>query len=67
MDIEKLREEIEYDEGNVKSIYLDHLHLPTFGIGHLVRESDPEHGWEVGTPVSDDTVSYTHLRAHETP
>ena len=54
MDIEKLREEIEYDEGNVKSIYLDHLHLPTFGIGHLVRESDPEHGWEVGTPVSDD-------------
>ena len=54
MDIEKLREEIEYDEGNVKSIYLDHLHLPTFVIGHLVRESDPEHGWEVGTPVSDD-------------
>ena len=54
MDIEKLREEIEYDEGNVKSIYLDHLHLPTFGIGHLVRESDPEHGWEVGTPDSDD-------------
>ena len=54
MDIEKLREEIEYDEGNVKSIYLDHLHLPTFGIGHLVRESDPEYGWEVGTPVSDD-------------
>jgi len=54
MDIEKLREEIEYDEGNVKSIYLDHLHLPTFGIGHLVRQSDPEYGWEVGTPVSDD-------------
>ena len=54
MDIEKLREEIEYDEGNVKSIYLDHLHLSTFGIGHLVRESDPEYGWEVGTPVSDD-------------
>ena len=54
MDIEKLREEIEYDEGNVKSIYLDHLHLPTFGIGHLVRESDAAYGWEVGTPVSDD-------------
>ena len=54
MNIEKLREEIEYDEGNVKSIYLDHLHLPTFGIGHLVRKSDPEYGWEVGTPVSDD-------------
>ena len=54
MDIDKLREEIEYDEGNVQKIYLDHLGLPTFGIGHLVRESDPEYGWEVGTPVSDD-------------
>ena len=54
MDIDKLREEIEYDEGNVEKIYLDHLGLPTFGIGHLVRESDPEHGWEVGTPVSND-------------
>ena len=54
MDIEKLREEIEYDEGNVEKIYLDHLGLPTFGIGHLVSESDPEHGWEVGTEVSND-------------
>ena len=53
MDIEKLREEIEYDEGNVEKIYLDHLGLPTFGIGHLVRESDPEHGWEVGTEVEE--------------
>ena len=44
MDIDKLREEIEYDEGNVKKVYLDHLGLPTFGIGHLIRESDPEHG-----------------------
>ena len=54
MDIEKLREEIEYDEGNVEKIYLDHLGLPTFGIGHLVREEDPEYGWEVGTEVSND-------------
>jgi len=54
MDIDKLREEIEYDEGNVQKIYLDHLGLPTFGIGHLVRESDPEHGWEVGREVSKE-------------
>lgn len=54
MNIEKLREEIEYDEGNVEEIYLDHLGLPTFGIGHLVRESDPEYWWEVGTAVSHD-------------
>ena len=54
MDIDKLREEIEYDEGSVGKIYLDHLGLPTFGIGHLVTEWDAEYGWEVGTDVSED-------------
>jgi GH24 family phage-related lysozyme (muramidase) len=54
MNIDKLREEIEYDEGSVNEIYLDHLGLPTFGIGHLVTEWDEEYGWEVGTPVSED-------------
>ena len=64
MDIEKLREEIEYDEGNVKSIFIWIIfHLPTFGIGHLVRKEDPEYGWEVGTPVSDDRcVEYLQRR-----
>ena len=54
MDIDKLREEIAYDEGSVNKIYLDHLGLPTFGIGHLVIDTDPEHGQPVGTPVSED-------------
>ena len=54
MDIDKLREEIAYDEGSVNEIYLDHLGLPTFGIGHLVLDSDPEYGQPVGTPVSQD-------------
>ena len=54
MDIEKLREELEYDEGSVNEIYLDHLGLATFGVGHLVRKEDPEYGWEVGTPVDAD-------------
>ena len=54
MDIDKLREEIAYDEGSVNEIYLDHLGLPTFGIGHLVIDSDPEYGQAVGTPVSED-------------
>jgi lysozyme len=57
MDIEKLREEIAYDEGVVHKVYLDHLGLPTFGIGHLVREQDPEYGWEVGTEVSESRVN----------
>ena len=54
MNIDKLRKEIAYDEGSVNEIYLDHLGLPTFGIGHLVIDSDPEHGQPVGTPVSED-------------
>ena len=54
MDIDKLREEIKYDEGSVNKIYLDHLGLATFGIGHLVTEWDEEYGWEVGTAVSED-------------
>ena len=57
MDIQKLRQEIEADEGNVHEIYLDHLNLPTFGIGHLVRDTDPEHGQPVGTPVSEERVN----------
>jgi GH24 family phage-related lysozyme (muramidase) len=61
MNIEKLREEIAYDEGSVNKIYLDHLGLPTFGIGHLVIDSDPEYGQEVGTPVSEDRVAMKHL------
>lgn len=57
MDIEKLKEELAIDEGVKHEVYLDHLGLPTFGIGHLILESDPEHGCEVGTPVSDDRVT----------
>lgn len=53
MDINKLREQLEIDEGLVHEIYLDHLGLPTFGIGHLVTEDDPEHGQPVGTLVDE--------------
>lgn len=57
MNIEQLRKEIEVDEGRVEEIYLDHLGLPTFGIGHLILESDPEHGAPVGTTVSAQRVN----------
>tara|TARA_B100001123_G_C15210023_1_gene986857 strand:+ start:749 stop:1192 length:444 start_codon:yes stop_codon:yes gene_type:complete len=56
MDLQQLREELTEDEGCKYEIYLDHLGYPTFGIGHLVRESDPEHGEEVGTSISEDRV-----------
>ena len=56
MNIDKLREELTFDEGCINEIYLDHLGYPTFGIGHLVLETDPEHGKEVGTPVSEERI-----------
>ena len=57
MNIEQLREEIAVDEGVKYEIYLDHLGLPTFGIGHLIKEDDPEYGQPVGTPVSEERVN----------
>ena len=56
MNVDNLREQLKIDEGCVYELYLDHLGYPTFGIGHLVIESDPENGQAVGTPVSDDRV-----------
>ena len=57
MNVDKLRKQLEIDEGVVHEIYLDHLGYPTFGIGHLVLDSDPEHGQEVGTAISDSRVA----------
>ena len=56
MNIEQLRKELEVDEGVKYEIYNDHLGYPTFGIGHLVRDTDPEAGSALGTPVSEDRV-----------
>ena len=56
MNVEQLREQLKIDEGCVYKIYTDHLGYPTFGIGHLIIESDPENGQAVGTPVSNDRV-----------
>ena len=52
----QLKYEIIRDEGVVYAIYKDHLGYPTFGIGHLVKESDQEFGQEVDTPVSEERV-----------
>ena len=54
MNTDQLREELAEDEGCKFEIYLDHLGLPTFGIGHLVTENDPENGQPVGTPIDEE-------------
>jgi GH24 family phage-related lysozyme (muramidase) len=57
MNIEQLKEQLKIDEGVVYEIYNDHLGYPTFGIGHLVIEGDPELGAPVGTPVTESRVN----------
>ena len=57
MNIDKLQQELKQDEGCVNAIYLDHLNLPTCGIGHLITEWDEEYGKAVGTEVSEDRVN----------
>ena len=56
MNKDQLRQELAEDEGCKYSVYLDHLNLPTFGIGHLITESDPEFGQPIGTEVSEERV-----------
>ena len=53
----EMTEEIKADEGVVNEVYLDHLGLPTVGVGHLIREDDPEHGLDVGTQVGEERVA----------
>ena len=57
MNIESLREQLKTDEGVKYEIYKDHLGYPTFGIGHLITENDPEHGEPDGTEISEDRVN----------
>ena len=56
MDLIKLRKQLEIDEGVKYEIYKDHLGSPTFGIGHLVTDTDAEFGCDVGTSVSEQRV-----------
>ena len=56
MNVEKLINDLEVDEGCKFEIYNDHLGYPTFGIGHLITEDDPEHGQPLGTPITEDRV-----------
>ena len=56
MDIEHLKKDIMFEEGVKYEIYNDHLGYKTFGVGHLVRATDPENEMEVGSPVSKERV-----------
>ena len=57
MNRESVYNQLKIDEGVVYEIYLDHLNYPTFGVGHLVKESDGEYGAKVGTKISPERVA----------
>ena len=54
---DQLRKILEREEGIKYEIYLDHLGIPTCGVGHMLIPEDEEHGCEVGTPVSEERVA----------
>ena len=56
MNIDRLKLDLEKDEGVRNHIYNDHLGKPTFGIGHLITKDDPEFGQVINTPVSKNRV-----------
>jgi lysozyme len=54
MNLVKLREQLEIDEGIKFEIYLDHLGFKTCGIGHLVKKTDEEFGKTAGTKIAKE-------------
>lgn len=56
MNRERVFEQLKIDEGVEYEVYLDHLGYPTFGIGHLITQSDPEYGAPQGTMVPHERV-----------
>nr|ALL27387.1 phage lysozyme 1 [Meretrix meretrix] len=55
-EIDSIKAQLKIDEGFDNKIYLDSLGLRTFGIGHLLKESDPEYKLPVGTVISQERI-----------
>ena len=54
MNIDLCKQEIKRHEGELLEVYVDSLGYKTLGVGHLIQPQDPEHGWEVGTPITQE-------------
>ena len=54
--IDALKAEIEADEGRVNYVYLCPAGHPTFGVGHMIRQDDPEVKLQLGAPISERRV-----------
>ena len=58
----RVEEQLRIDEGVKYEIYLDHLGYPTFGIGHLITDADPEVGMDIGAPITEERVAQAFER-----
>ena len=54
--METIKEDLIRHEGYKDTIYLCSEGIPTFGIGHAVKEYDVEWTWPVGTPVEKERI-----------
>ena len=61
-NIDRLKDQLEFDEGVIYEIYLCPGDFPTFGVGHKITKKDHEWGKPVGTPVSHSRVWQTFER-----
>ena len=59
MNISRLIKQLEKDEGIRNKVYLDSLGYKTVGVGHLIKEDDPEYlrNLEVGDKITGDMMS----------
>ncbi|XP_052258420.1 probable T4-type lysozyme 1 [Dreissena polymorpha] len=53
---ENVKRQLKIDEGDINKIYKDSLGFPTFGIGHRIKDTDPEHDKPLGTVISDERI-----------
>jgi len=56
IDMEKLRQEIEFDEGCKLGVYLCSEGHRTVGIGHLITEADTEYELQIGDEITPERV-----------
>ena len=56
MNRDAVYNQLKIDEGVKYEIYKDHLGYPTFGVGHLITEDDPEYREPIGAPITEERV-----------
>jgi len=54
---ELIKEDLIKHEGYKDEIYLCSELIPTFGIGHAIKEDDPEYTWPIGTPIEKERIA----------